>query len=415
MLRSFTRLICLIVSFQLAVGCGNSSQVSVTAPGLGTESGFRVLGIVVKTLERINDMVFPSAMARVATGTVVLKNYTDRDNVFEIASQTLYDGGKEFDFSVPLAEVAGQVLLVEYVNTDKDDARAKFENTSAYIFSGEMNIILNSRESMKAALIKEEIDRLPTATATIVKDLVENFDATEVEGLLAKGKGSVDDIFTSLYLTDKVAVSLIELQNKEITSEEFARRLETYQAEAKTLDVTGGRVVCSDTVSFEATSKMSGTLTFYTTDAQTKDTFGASKEIAYPRSAEEGIAALAMFYADVKKTIEAKGFTAIGSFKFVDDVNKISSTCNFQVAPKGPEADSALFAKYSVAGFKNLDDAAVDLDKKYEETIVQFRKACELAKVDLKSSEGLALYTAQVVRIDGWYKDYYDEAVSYFK
>ena len=411
MFRSFTRLICLIVSFQLAVSCGNSSQVSVTG---ATKDGFRILGTVVKTFERINDMVFPSAMAQIESGIITVSDYTDPANVSVIASQKLYDGKNTFDFTVPTDKVEGKVIRVTYTNSELDDQRQKFESTREYMASGKMDMILDTEGSFQAALIKEEIDALTTATPAIVQALVENFDSEAELKLLSKGKANIRDIFNSPFLAPRVAANLLELKNKEISTDEFERRLETLKEEEKTKDFTGGRLVCTAKISVEETSKFEGKIIFSTLDKNTKAAFGDSVDLGGARSAAEGISALTKFYETVNKTVKEKGLTFIGTLTLTDNTNKLSSNCPITVAPKSPEASTAAFDKFDASKLKNLDDAVVDLDKKYAETIVLLDKAYEAAKIDLNSKTGKALYFAQVEVIDSWYEDYLKEAEGMF-
>lgn len=402
MFRPMTRFLCLIISFQLFWGC-NGAQLSLSG-----EAPFNITGLIVKSFEKVNDFILPTAMAQ-ETGEVRVYNYTDPENVFIIASQKLYKDSKTFSFSLAKKDVEGQVIQVRYAKANADDIREKFEDADEYVDLGVMNVVLDADATFDAALIKEEIKSLASSNPEVIKDLVRNFDSSLDKEILIKGKGSTDD-FKSDYLDEKVAELLFQVKNKEIDLKEFITSLEALRAQAKTALVKGGRLECGSPVSVVQTAEFSGSLSFLATDTQTADTFGSKTDLGSIKSAAQGIELITKVNNDIQKTVNAKGFTAIAYYSLKDEKNKIVSQCKFSIGPKAPEASSVFFDKFDISIYGNVDEALPDIDVMYDETINQLRKDFEVARISTKTD----LFYAQVKIINIWHNDLVVKSETYF-
>lgn len=414
MLRSITRFICLMISFQLAVGC-NSAQLSVTG-----DSDFKIFGTIVKTFQGINNLVLPSAMAEVITGRVVAYNSTDTGNIFEIASQNLYDGKKTFNLSVPKKDVEGQVIYVRYEKSSSDDMREKIEIADDYMVLGEMELRLDADGSVETGLIREEIKS--KTDPEDVKDTIKNFNSAGFMEVLKVVKSSSTDFsnFVDATVRDKAISLLYQLKNKEIDSDTFSTVFEVLKAETKTAPIAGGRLICSaaDKVTVElASSKFSGVLSFFTSDKSTLEVLGAygiKTDLGGFESAAAGIVAINAFYYYVQTAVNEKGLKVSGSFKLYDKATDVTTTCQFSAAPKDPEATTIVFDKFDLTKYGKDAEAYADLDKMFDETAALLNADFAAAKIDTKVSPGKSIYLLEVQKVVDMYTTKNDLTLKYF-
>jgi hypothetical protein len=415
MFRLLTRIICLMICFQLAVGCGlNSAQLSVT----GADT-FSFKGLIVKTFNNVNNLIFPSAMAATQIGNINIYDISDFEAPLLIASEPVYSDTKSFNITVKKADVENRPVQFSYVAIGATpDLRDLLDNTDKY--ENVMNVTLDANTTYRASLVAAELTKQIAADPNnnrpvVIGDEIENFDPSiydDVKKVISEKEFA--SIFTNVEIRKEVASYIID-NPKPADAAAFEADIKELMVTAKEDALAATKLVCGTLTTVKDYAKYeSAILYFDTTDKATMEVLGKdSNNLGKILNAAEGNKLLAEWDKKLKETVLAKGVALVGNWSLRDS-NKGVTKCTASYLPKAPEASSAIFDKFVESDHGKLEEAVADLDKMYDATINQLRKDFEAAKIDPKSQAGWALYVKEVAIVDGWYNDYLDISVAYF-
>ena len=412
MFRLLTRIICLMICFQLAVGC-NSSQLSLT----GGET-FSFTGLIVKTFNNVNNLVFPSAMAEAKIGDISIYDISNLGAPILIATQAIYASSKSFNITVDRDQVKDRPIQFSYVAIGTTpDLRDLLENTNDY--ESTMDVTLDANSTYRASLVVAELTKLIASDASYnhpveIGHKIDTFDESKYD-VVTKLLSQLDIDFVKTFTTTEIRsemAQLILLNEKPADLTGLEADMIVLKTDAKNAAQAYGRLgaklVCGTSLAVIVDSAKYETaeLFFDTTDETTVNILGSesldvgkfhsaldgNKSLAdYDRklresaeknkvnlvdagkfhSALDGNKSLADYDRKLRESAEKNKVNLVGSWIVVDTTNKITTKCNVQYKTKPPAASSVDFDKFDEADYAKLGEAVSTLDKMYDDTTQQ--------------------------------------------
>lgn len=405
MLKFITRLMCYAISLQLFVGC-NSSMLAVEGSG----SFFDISGLIVKTFHKASDVVFPSAMAATATGEVVAYTVDDDYNMVEIASFTLYDNEKAFNFKVDKRKVNQRILFFRYEKIGAQERREKYEpleGTEDKIYTE-----LDAEATFAADVIKQEIADVvkadPKVKYEIVKDIVRNFDPREYDGVI-KEVGGYDGYVKQFKNEDLAALAgpAVYQSRGEKDPGVILAELKPALVAAQYADVLGGKLKCVGPTKVEVVDtlgkgKFDGHLYFETEDSTTKDILGnSSVDVGGLSTAEEGNKIIASFSPKLNEAALAKKVKLIGNYLLKDSSNGIKTICKVvfdgSSSSSSVSVDLSILKSIDVSIYKSADEAIKAIGEAYNKTIQKLEESFKAAGINIHDgADGSKAYESEV-------------------
>lgn len=333
MFKRITRLLCLIISFQLFVGC-NSSMLAIDGAG---GSFFAISGLIVQSLKRANDTIFPSAVAAaVATGEVIVYTVDESNYSVEIGRHTLYDGVKEFNFKVDKELVNKDILFFKYSKIGAEDRREKFEILP--IDSNEIYTELDAESTFKADIIKHKINEAVASNKDYkdVQQMIQKFDLSKYAETIKKQFGSYEKYLAAMKSSELGSqAGAIFAENPKPGEDDIITL--TLAADAAEKLATKLKCETLSTPEIEDSSK-EGTvevyLSFKTTDAATKDLGFNDYNIAGPAKSEyEANIEIAYFLFSLSKAADEKGQPMTGYLIAHDKMRDLTTACKVTIDP----------------------------------------------------------------------------------
>ena len=454
MFRLLTRIICLMICFQLAVGC-NSSQLSVT----GGET-FSFTGLIVKTFNNVNNLVFPSAMAEAKIGDISIYDISNLGAPILIATQAIYGSSKSFNITVDRDQVKDRPIQFSYVAIGTTpDLRDLLENTDDY--ESTMDVTLDANSTYRASLVVAELTKLIASDASYnhpvkIGHKIDTFDESKYD-VVTKLLSQIGIDFVKTFTTTEIRsemAQLILLNEKPADLTGLEADMIVLKTDAKNAAQAYGRLgaklVCGTSLAVIVDSAKYETaeLFFDTTDDVTGKTLkmkGNSRDLGKFFSTLEGNNILAKNDEEFQANAETNKISLSGSWRLEDWTNKITTKCNVRYEPT-PAASSAYFEKFDEADYAKLGEAVSTLDQMYDATIQQLIKdfsayidatKCQASdsyssvkdnRKFLDTTKGIStdtttdklfavycpIYLKEVANVERWYNDYIDTSLAYF-
>jgi hypothetical protein len=413
-----------MICFQLAVGC-NSSQLSVT----GGET-FSFTGLIVKTFNNVNNLVFPSAMAEAKIGDISIYDISNLGAPILIATQAIYGSSKSFNITVDRDQVKDRPIQFSYVAIGTTpDLRDHLENTNDY--ESTMDVTLDANSTYRASLVDAELTNLIASDASNnhpvkIGDTIRTFDESKYN-IVKKYFSPID--FVATFTTTEVRSEIAQL----ILLNETPADIQALEADIKVLKTDaknaaqaygrlGAKLVCGTSLAVIVDSAKYETaeLFFDTTDDVTGKTLKmkrnsrdlgkffstlegnnilAKNDEEFQANAETNKISLSRDLGKFFSTLEGNNILAkndeefqanaktnkislSGSWRLVDWTNKITTKCNVRYESTTPAASSAYFDKFDEADYAKFGEAASKLDSMYDDTIQKLIKDFATAKID---------------------------------
>ena len=455
MFRLLTRIICLMICFQLAVGC-NSSQLSLT----GGET-FSFTGLIVKTFNNVNNLVFPSAMAEAKIGDISIYDISNLGAPILIATQAIYGSSKSFNITVDRDQVKDRPIQFSYVAIGTTpDLRDLLENTDDY--ESTMDVTLDANSTYRASLVLAELTKLIASDASYnhpvkIGHKIDTFDESKYD-VVTKLLSQIGIDFVKTFTTTEIRsemAQLILLNEKPADLTGLEADMIVLKTDAKNAAQAYGRLgaklVCGTSLAVIVDSAKYETaeLFFDTTDDVTGKTLkmkGNSRDLGKFFSTLEGNNILAKNDEEFQANAETNKISLSGSWRLEDWTNKITTKCNVRYEPTPPAASSAYFEKFDEADYAKLGEAVSTLDQMYDATIQQLIKdfsayidatkcqasdsyssakdntkildATKMSRTDTTTDKLSAvycpIYLKEVANVERWYNDYIDISLTYF-
>ena len=443
-----------MICFQLAVGC-NSSQLSLT----GGET-FSFTGLIVKTFNNVNNLVFPSAMAEAKIGDISIYDISNLGAPILIATQAIYGSSKSFNITVDRDQVKDRPIQFSYVAIGTTpDLRDLLENTDDY--ESTMDVTLDANSTYRASLVVAELTKLIASDASYnhpveIGHKIDTFDESKYD-VVTKLLSQLDIDFVKTFTTTEIRsemAQLILLNEKPADLTGLEADMIVLKTDAKNAAQAYGRLgaklVCGTSLAVIVDSAKYETaeLFFDTTDETTVNILGSeSLDVGKFHSALDGNKSLADYDRKLRESAEKNKVNLVGSWIVVDTTNKITTKCNVQYKTKPPAASSVDFDKFDEADYAKLGEAVSTLDKMYDDTTQQllndFSAYIDATKCQASDSSSSAkdntkildatkmrrkvhtatdklsavycpIYLKEIAIVERWYNDYIDTSLAYF-
>ncbi len=154
MLKLISRILSLVICFQLAVGC-NTYSTSTTINDLEAPvpDGFiRFNGIISKAFNTITNSIFPQAMA--AEGEVIFYDVTDPGAPQEIHRKSI-SGTDSFSVDLKEEDIKSGLIRVRFEPTDPDPLK---EREFLTVASQKMTATMSNEESIKSEILLYQLN-----------------------------------------------------------------------------------------------------------------------------------------------------------------------------------------------------------------------------------------------------------------
>ena len=297
---------------------------------------FDISGLIVKSLQRANETIFPSAVAAVATGEVIVYTVDESNYSVEIGRHTLYDGEKEFNFKVDKESVNKDILFFKYSKIGAADRREKFEILPAD--SNKIFTELTAESTFAADVIKQKIAYAVQMNKTYEEVLasVTKFDLSSYSESIKKQFGSFENYIKVMKSSELGAqAGAVYAANPQPGNDD----LSTLEAAAAAADAEATKLKCEslstpEIIDTSKDGKVEVMLTFLSNDDATKGSGYDNFKVADPANSEtHANSKIDDFLFILSKTADEKGKPMTGYLVAHDKNRDLTTACKVTINP----------------------------------------------------------------------------------